>query len=61
MTNPILINPSFFEKSGWENKLKVSKVFYIKTKNFKNHILVLAIVNYWIWIDASPPLKVGIG
>ena len=24
----------------------------MKTKNFKNYVLVLAIVNYWNWLDA---------
>ena len=28
----------------------------MKTKNFKNYISILAIVNYQNWLDASPPL-----
>ena len=28
----------------------------IKTKNIKNYSFILAIVNYWNWLDDSPPL-----
>ena len=31
----------------------------IRTKNFKNCILILAIVNYRNWLHASPPKNVS--
>ena len=32
----------------------------MKTKNFKNFISILPIVNYWKWLDASPSLSLKI-